>query len=60
MVVGLDKIFAEVKNAVSRPFLQSDLLWLLAKSLKDKGNREMLIQTYGLQTIVQELFNQVV
>ena len=59
MIVGLDKIVTELKAAVPKPYLLTDLLWLLGKSLKSKNSRDVIIQAFTLPGLVQELFNYI-
>ena len=58
-VKGLENIFQDLKAAAPNPYLLSDILWILGKSLKDKISRQLLIQKFTLPVIVRELLGHI-
>jgi len=60
MVVGLDNIINELKAASCKPYLLSDLLWLLSKSLKSKNTREHILKSVTVAGLVRQVFSYVV
>jgi len=59
MVIGLDKVLPELETANSKPYLQTDLLWLIAKTIKNKSSRETLIKTFGLSSLVNQIYRYI-